>query len=744
MSSVVDIFNRMNLDTPGLETVKAAVEVGDYPTAETAYLAYYRARKPPILDWHTEHRGGRSFETNSTGWNFLTTIPDVITWRDREKVKPLISLEKGYTFSRTEGTKLSDYTVLALADMLLENRVFIPYHPEDGVQDLGPDWNWEHVPPAVGRRWTLSLPYQYCLRALAQAYWLTDDERYIAKLVKIATHYVSYVDERSSWIWIPDMQLARNYQQLMPFILSWQGLSPHDFCAIQSWLSGGCAVSMETVTGAPGNQLLFNGLGLAWLGVGMQEFENAPRWRERGFSQVEEFFGEGAFYPDGSSKENSYGYVVGASAAGLEALRLAQANGWDFLNNLNRPMLLRAEFLAYTAKPDSSYVWTGDSTRGSAFDYVETIADSENRADLQHIVSCGERGTPPPRKSSWYAYGGVGVMRSDWNRDANYLFFDVGPVGVLHGHEGKLAVEVVAYGRSLVEDLGIHTYATTERDMKFHDFFISSAAHNTVIVDGKSQVRLKTGPATTDQPLSNRWFSTATCDFLSGSYTEGYGDAETNEIDRSIVHYRSVIFVKGREDGDPEYWIITDHLIGDGVHTCEQLFHLIPVEVNVDSDTKTVRTVTQDQPNLAFSPAVTDGIEVEVVEGRIEPTLQGWYCGGGPRPTPAPCVTYRRTGMLPTVFQTVLLPMKANEAVSLKVESLDAPADGWIRITFPDGREDTYCSSTVAGPRRLGDIAFTGEAALIRRGAAGALVDWAVIGGDNLQYRGEPLPSTYD
>ncbi len=742
MSSIVDMFKRMNLDTPGLETVKAAIETGNYPRAEAAYLAYYRARKPPILDWHTEHRGGRSFETNSTGWNFLTTIPELITWRDREKVKGLISLEKGYTFSRTEGIKPSEYTLLDLADMLLDNTVFIPYHPEDGVQDLGPNWNWEHVPPVVGQRWTLSLPYQYCLRALAQAYWLTDDERYIAKLVKIATHYVGYVDGRSSWIWIPDMQLARNYQQLMPFILSWERLSSNDFCAIQSWLSGGCAASMEAVNDAPGNQLLFNGLGLAWIGVGMPEFKDAARWRERGFSQVEEFFGEGAFYPDGSSKENSYGYVVGASAAGLEALTLAQANGWHFLKDLHRPMLLRAEFLASTAKPDGSYVWTGDSTRGSAFDYVAAMADSENRTDLQYIVSFGERGTPPPRKSSWYAYGGVGVMRSDWGREANYLFFDVGPVGVIHGHEGKLAVEVVAYGRSLVEDLGIHTYATTEQDIPFHQFFIASAAHNTVIVDGKTQVRLTTGPFTTDQRLPNPWFSTATCDFLSGSYTEGYGDAEGNEIDRSVVHHRNVIFVKGREEDEPEYWIITDHLTGDGVHTCEQLFHLIPVEVSVDPGMKTVQTVTLNQPNLAFIPAVIDGVDVEVIEGRTEPNLQGWYCGGGPRPTPAPCVTYRRTGRLPTIFQTVLLPMKADKAVLPQVESLGTPGDGWIHIRFPDGQEDIYCSSAQTGHQQLEDISFTGDAALLRRDSDGKLLDWAVVGGDNLHYRGETLPST--
>jgi hypothetical protein len=571
---------------------------------------------------------------------------------------------------------------------------------------------------------------------------LTDDERHIAKLVKIATHYVSYVDGRSSWIWIPDMQLARNYQQLMPFMLSWEGFSPRDFCTIQSWLSGGCALSMEAVNDAPGNQRLFNGLGLAWIGVGMPEFKAAPRWRERGFGQVEEFFGEGAFYPDGSSKENSYGYVVGASAAGLEALRLARANGWDFLKNLHRPMLLRAEFLAYTAKPDGSYVWTGDSTRGSAFDYIEAIADSESRADLQYIVSFGERGTPPLRKSSWYAYAGVGVMRSNWDRDANYLFFDVGPVGVLHGHEGKLAVEVVAYGRSLVEDLGVHTYATTERDIPFHQFFTASAAHNTVIVDGKSQVRLKTGPFTTDQPLLNPWFSTATCDFLSGCYTEGYGDATSDEIDPSIVHHRSVIFIKGHKEGEPEYWIITDHLTGDGVHTCEQLFHLIPVEATVDPGTKTVRTITQGQPNLAFIPAVTDGLEVEVVEGHTEPNLQGWYCGGGPHPTPAPCVTYRRTGMLPTVFHTVLVPMKADKAALPKVKSLGAPGDGWIRILFPDGREDLYCSPVEAGHRQLEDIAFTGDAALIRCDSDGTLSDWAVVGGKNLQYRGDALPST--
>ena len=137
-----------------------------------------------------------------------------------------------------------------------------------------------------------------------------------------------------------------------------------------------------------------------------------------------------------------------------------------------------------------------------------------------------------------------------------------------------------------------------------------------------------------------------------------------------------------------------------------------------------MQTVTPDQPNLAFIPAATDGLELEVVEGRTKPNLQGWYCGGGPRPTPAPCVTYRRAEMLSTIFQTVLLPVKANQAVTLKVEPVGVSSDGWIRIVFPDGREDIYCSSEQTGHQQLGGIAFTGDAALIRRDSDGTLLDW--------------------
>ena len=727
------LFELLDLEYAGLEKVKAAAKVGDRAAAEVAYLDYHRARPQPQLHWNLG--GADDFARGTSMYDFFSETPAMISWRDRDKVRPLISPEKGYTHMRTQGLRRSEYTVVELADLLLQNKVFMPHSPEDGVQDLGPDWDWEHVPPVEGsgRRWTLSLPYQYHQRALVQAYWLTDDERYIAKVLQIATHYVRYVDQRSAWIWIPDMQLTLHYLQILPFILSWENLDANDFCAMYGWLADGCAASMEAVEGAQGNQLLYNGLGLLWLGVGLPEYQRAEHWRQRGLEQVSQYFGEVATYPDGSSKENSYGYTVGASTNGMTGLQLARNNGWPVPEYLRDLVLKRAEFLAYIAKPDGTCVWTGDGQRGRPFAYVQSVAGPEKREDLEYIASGGERGTVPSKCSAYFSYGGVGIMRSDWSREANYLFFDVGELGVLHAHEGKLAIEVVAYGRSLIEDLGVHSYSREEHELPWYRFFGHTVGHNSAMVDGLSQMRLVTGPYVADKPLDNPWWSTPVCDYLAGSYEQGYGtghytepmasafagDPWQGEIDDSVQHHRSVIFVKGQQDGDYSYWIVTDRFNGSSWHTYEQLFHFVPVATVVDEQTKSVCTATAGEANLALIPALSKGLEVEVVEGRPEPQLQGWYCGDDPRPVPAPCAIYRQVGDVPAFIQTVLWPLRPGETAVVQVEIVGEEGDGWLRITLPDGRQDIYCSPEKEGEHEWDGMAFDGLGLWVRTDAEG-------------------------
>jgi hypothetical protein len=740
-------FDLLDPGTPGLDQVVTAAEAGQFDRAQGAYLQYHRDREPPVLHWG--EAGEERREAQMASFNFLIEPPPVIGWRDRDKVRPCVHTGTGFSFTRTEGALPTPYTVVDLANMVLENQVFLPVHRADGPQDLGPGWDWEHVPPIEGQRWPMSLSYQYFLKPLAFSYWLTGDERYVAKLVKIIMHYINYVDDRAEWMWLPDMQLARNYLQLLPFVLSWDGLEPGDLCTWLQWMATTNADSMEAVVSKPGNQLLFNGLGLLWQGVGMPEFKRAALWRERGLEHIGGYFAEGAFYPDGSTTENSFGYVIGASASGLEVLQLVTGNGYPYPPHIEEAMQKRADFLADLRKPDGLCPCTGDGQRRSPDSYLKRMQEYRDKRDLEFVCAGGMRGDDPERTSAWYPWMGVGIMRGGWDNQANYLYFDVGPLGEVHAHEGKLAVDVVAFGRSLIEDKGVHSYAREPDDMRWYQFLGHTVGHSTVTVDGLSQMRLVTGPGRVDEPLDNIWSSTDVCDYLEGCYEEGWGngdftepmrsvyaqEAYTGEIDTSIVHRRSVLFVKG-VNGASEYWIVTDWLTGTGDHEYEQLWHFIPLETVLDTATSTVRTVTEGQPNLALIPAITTQIEAEVVEGRDGEKRQGWYCAGS-SPVPAPCAVYQQRRAPPALFQTVVWPQRAGDEAVPMVESIDDK--GGVRVSLPDGREDIYAAPLTAGEVNFGDAAFDGRAALIRLDAHKKPWSWQVIDGSRIEWQGEAL-----
>ena len=742
-----EFFELLAPDTPGLGQVVAAAEAGDLDGAQAAYLQYHRDREPPVLNWGDS--GEERPEAQMASFNFIIDPPPVISWRDRDTVNPLIHTGMGYSFTRTEGAVPIPYTVVDLADMVLDHTVIIPVHRADGVQDLGPDWDWEHLGPVEGQRWPLSLCYQYFLKPLAFSYWLTDDERYIDKLVKIILHYIDYVDGRAEWVWLPDMQLARNYLQLLPFVLSWEGLKAADLCTWMHWMATTNAESMEAVVVKPGNQLLFNGLGLLWQGVGMPEFRRAALWREHGLQHIGGYFAEGAYYPDGSTTENSFGYVIGASASGLEALKIVKGNDYAYPPHIETAMQKRADFLADLRKPDSLCPCTGDGQRRSPDHYLARLQEFRQKRDLKFIYSDGEQGENPQHTSAWYPWMGTGIMRSGWDREANYLFFDVGPLGEVHAHEGKLAVDVVAYGRSLIEDKGVHTYSREPEDLRWFQFLGHTVGHSTVIVDGLSQMRLVTGPKRVHEPLDNIWSTTSVCDYLEGRYEEGWGSGNftepmrgkdplpyTGDIDTSVIHERSVLFVKGA-NGASEYWIVTDWLTGTGEHEYEQLWHFIPVDTVVDTTTLRVRTATEGEPNIALISGAGAEVELEVVEGQDDgDKRQGWYCSGQ-QPVPAPCAVYRQNGSLPVVFQTVVWPQRRGEEAVPLVECMREP--GGIQVTSPDGRVDVYGAPLTAGDHKVGDLAFDGRAALVRLDSDGRPWSWQVIDGSRVEWQGERL-----
>src|SRR4030095_15782656 len=129
----------------------------------------------------------------------------------------------------------------------------------------------------------------------------------------------------------------------------------------------------------------------------------------------------------------------------------------------------------------------------------------------------------PLAQSMAFTHGGYYVMRDGWSPYANYMLLDCGPHGTNncgHAHADALSFELAANGRTLLIDPGTFTY-TGSKDER--DWFRSSAAHNTLTVDGESS-SISAGPFswnTIANCVTDSWISRARFDYFSGSHN-GY------------------------------------------------------------------------------------------------------------------------------------------------------------------------------------------------------------------------------
>ena len=169
----------------------------------------------------------------------------------------------------------------------------------------------------------------------------------------------------------------------------------------------------------------------------------------------------------------------------------------------------------------------------------------------------------PMVASTDFADGGYCVMRDGWNDTDNYLIVDCGAVGSLaggHGHADALSIEVAMHGKPLLVDPGTYTY---HESRELRDYFRSTTAHNTLVIDGLSSSE-PGGPfgwktrAETDR---QNWISEDRFDFFEGSQN-GY-----ERLENPATHTRSILFLKN------DYWIMRDVVETNGEHEYSLNFH---------------------------------------------------------------------------------------------------------------------------------------------------------------------------
>jgi hypothetical protein len=128
-----------------------------------------------------------------------------------------------------------------------------------------------------------------------------------------------------------------------------------------------------------------------------------------------------------------------------------------------------------------AYGWTGDGILAVPLD----PASRPLEALLWGAEEVGGASTGAAGESVIFPDSGYAVMRAGMDgEDPVYLALDYGPHGGWHGHYDKLGFAWYALGMEAALDPGTHSYA-----LAIHDGYDrATVAHNTVVVDMKSQV----------------------------------------------------------------------------------------------------------------------------------------------------------------------------------------------------------------------------------------------------------------
>ncbi|MFO7945399.1 MAG: alginate lyase family protein, partial [Armatimonadota bacterium] len=602
--------------------------------------------------------------------------------------------------------------------------------------DLPDDIDWTYNPfdkddPAYTPEWTYDLNRFGFWRDLGRAYWATGDEKYAREFVDQLTDWVhdqpapvlGSPNSAPTWRTIEQgIRTAGSWQDAYCYFLHSPSLTPEAHTLfLKSFVEHGRTLTRMAVEHPEhrGNWVTMEMNGLAHIGVMFPEFTEAKGWRDVAYGRLMAEL-DRQVYPDGAQKELTTGYHQVSLGNFKRALEPAERNDVEVPDGYLSALKRMYEYNLEAMIPGGRLPPLNDAGMTNVTGSLQEAY--EIWGDEKFAWGAGGGGEPSPLgfTSRFFPWAGQAVMRSGWDREARYMMFEIGPFGIGHQHEDKLGLYLYGYGKPLLTEAGTYRYDRS----KWRRYVLSTAAHNTIMVDGVGQHRR--GLSETyqrEEPMTGSWESNDVFDWASGRYTDGYGpvmDEDGNRLGRDhditdVEHERTVLYLKPRTQGEQDYFVVFDRLIGesDTEHTYSNLFHLDAEEASVDEETMVVSSADAGRPGLTLIPLDTAGLSLRMVKGQEDP-VQGWIPREGHREVPT--AIYEKTGPTPQRFVTILMPRPDEEVTAVNAEILQQDASMIaLEVTTDVGTDTLLYSFEAPQEMQAGDISTDARLAVVRR-----------------------------
>lgn len=363
----------------------------------------------------------------------------------------------------------------------------------------------------------------------------------------------------------------------------------------------------------------------------------AKRWLEKGMPTLWNEL-ERQIQSDGGHYEQSSMYHVAVLCDYLECISMLKTCGVDIPDDVFRKVRSMLDFTLNTLHPDGNIPLIGDSG-------LEITPVLQKALALGDTLFEKELESKTPKQDNM-AVSGFHVMRG---KD-KFLIIDCGKIGPdqnpAHGYCDMLSYELSLGNQRMIVDSGTYEYQAG----RWRNYFRSTRAHNTVMVDGDEQSEIwgSFRVARRAMPSDVQWIVKDNITFFQGSH-DGYCRRQSN-----LVHTRKVFFINN------DFWLVFDEITGEGQHLVESFLHLHPdATVEIDSvpmnEALVTASVTVNSQRLQI--VFFGGGELVVQKGADNP-LNGWYSPEFGIKFPNPTIVFSKEAVCPIQFGYLLLPQQ--------------------------------------------------------------------------------------
>lgn len=443
---------------------------------------------------------------------------------------------------------------------------------------------------------------------VAKAWAVSRDLRYKHYIDTVIAHWYSANPYQTGIAWTSALEVAVRAFSLF-WVLNFYLVSPEPSAGTVHrilkllYLSARFIDNNLSIYFSPYNHLIGEVAALFMVGYLFPGFIDAYRWQERAWAILEEQI-EKQFHPDGGSVEQATFYHHFTLGFYLQCIAFRRLSGANASAAMMQRIERALEFAMYLTRPDGTIPWIGDNDAARSI-YFSDPAHWDFRGFQAIGAAWFRRGDMKTVAGEWHEeahwlllesdrkvfealppiepiktcialqHSGYTIMRTGWQPSDHFSFIDCGPIAAglfrdntpsaAHGHADLLSIEIAPFGEPLLIDPGFSNY---RGEYVWHTYFRSTAAHNTLTVDRKSQLE-QAGVLNWMYAPGFRVLQQVDLSEVSGFCGEHTG---YHRLPGCLTHRRYFLFIAR------SFWVVFDTLTSQGKdnqrHRIAQHFHL--------------------------------------------------------------------------------------------------------------------------------------------------------------------------